>query len=84
MFSGILGPTALGAQSILLQLDTFFYQIPLGIQIACSIKVGQSLGAGEIVSAKNYGWAAMGLTCMTGLSITLIFKVLNMYKGLQL
>ena len=40
-------------------------QVPLSCQIACSIKVGQRLGVGNIQGAKAIGWLAIAFnsTC---------------------
>lgn len=53
--TGLLGTTDLGAQAVVLQLDSIWFQVPLGIQIACAIRVGQNLGAGRPLAAKVTG-----------------------------
>jgi len=49
--TGLLGKIELGAQSVLLQIDSIWFQIPLGIQIATSIRIGQYLGSGNKLGA---------------------------------
>ncbi|KAK2173132.1 hypothetical protein NP493_901g00082 [Ridgeia piscesae] len=51
--TGLLGTTELGAQSVLLQINSLWFQVPLGIQISTSICIGQLLGAGDEMGAKT-------------------------------
>lgn len=59
--TGLLGKTDLGAQSVVLNIDSLWFQLPLGLQIACSIRVGQYLGAAKAMNAKTTGRVAMTL-----------------------
>ncbi|GAA5863090.1 hypothetical protein JCM8547_002794 [Rhodosporidiobolus lusitaniae] len=43
--TSFLGPTALAAQSVLLTSASFFYQFQFSLSIACSVRVGNLLGA---------------------------------------
>ncbi|XP_075041570.1 multidrug and toxin extrusion protein 1-like [Mixophyes fleayi] len=53
ILSGILGVEDLGAQSVIYQLATIFFMVPLGYGIAACVLVGQALGAGDIAQAKK-------------------------------
>ncbi|KAK2174351.1 hypothetical protein NP493_810g01016 [Ridgeia piscesae] len=59
--TGLLGTTELGAQSVLLQIDILWYQIPLGIQIATTIRIGQLLGARDEIGAKTVAHISIAL-----------------------
>ena len=48
---GLLGVIELGAQSVLLLINGFWVQLPIGIMIASTICIGQSLGAGDKTAA---------------------------------
>lgn len=69
--AGILSKEELAAQSVILQLSAVAYQIPLGTSFACSIRVGQHLGAGDHVSAKRAIIVAIAIT-LVGASATVV------------
>ncbi|XP_077575925.1 multidrug and toxin extrusion protein 1-like [Stigmatopora nigra] len=50
--AGIISETELGAQSIAYQLTVVAYMFPMGIASAASVRVGNSLGAGNTEAAK--------------------------------
>ncbi|XP_015413838.1 PREDICTED: multidrug and toxin extrusion protein 1 [Myotis davidii] len=51
--SGILGMVELGAQSIVYELATVVFMIPTGFSVAASVRIGNALGAGDIVQARR-------------------------------
>lgn len=58
-----------------------FPQVPLGLSIAVSIRVGNELGAGNSLGAKRAAHAALGIICMlflagTVMSIALVTEAL--------
>jgi len=59
--SGILGMSSLAATTIVLQLCTVLYNIPFGISVATSVRVGNQLGANNPCGAKRSCHAAVGL-----------------------
>ncbi|XP_077461428.1 multidrug and toxin extrusion protein 1-like [Stigmatopora argus] len=50
--AGIISEAELGAQSIAYQLTVIAYMFPMGISSAASVRVGNSLGAGNTEAAK--------------------------------
>ncbi|XP_040180538.1 multidrug and toxin extrusion protein 1-like isoform X1 [Rana temporaria] len=53
ILAGILGVVDLGAQSIVYQMANIVFMVPVGYSIATSVRIGHSLGAGDIVQAKK-------------------------------
>ncbi|XP_064650008.1 multidrug and toxin extrusion protein 1-like [Lineus longissimus] len=45
VLAGLLGSVPLGAQSIAFQVASMAYMLPLGVGLACNIRVGQMLGS---------------------------------------
>jgi MATE family multidrug resistance protein len=58
---GRLGPIALAAHQIVLQIAGFTFMMPMGISAAAAVVVGQQLGAGAPKNAIRQGWLAIGL-----------------------
>jgi MATE family multidrug resistance protein len=58
---GRLGPIALAAHQIVLQIAGFTFMMPMGISAAAAVVVGQQLGAGSPRNAVHQGWLAIGL-----------------------
>ncbi|XP_017559892.1 multidrug and toxin extrusion protein 1 [Pygocentrus nattereri] len=50
--AGLISETELGAQSVIYELATIAYMIPLGFGVAASVRVGNALGAGNTEQAK--------------------------------
>jgi MATE family multidrug resistance protein len=50
---------AAAAHSIVLNIASFTFMVPLGISAAAAILVGQALGAGDTLGAKKFGNAAL-------------------------
>ena len=51
--SGRLGVETLGTMSICMQILTLVYMLPLGVNVAVSVRVGRSLGEGNTSKAKR-------------------------------
>ncbi|NWS21918.1 S47A2 protein, partial [Pachyramphus minor] len=66
--AGLLSVVELGAQSVIYELASAAYMVPLGISVAASVRVGNALGSGDVVQAKT--------SCMTALLCTGVFAVL--------
>lgn len=62
--AGRLGPAALAAHEIALNVCGFTFMVPLGISSAGSVRVGQAIGRGDPEAAVVSGWAALGLGAM--------------------
>ncbi|KAJ3025446.1 UNVERIFIED_CONTAM: hypothetical protein HDU68_007130 [Siphonaria sp. JEL0065] len=60
LFAGILGPSYLVAQTILLSAASWAYTIPLGVSIASSTRIGNALGSGFPDNARVSAFVAVG------------------------
>ncbi|NWW15687.1 S47A2 protein, partial [Falcunculus frontatus] len=65
--AGLISVVELGAQSVIYELASVAYMVPLGISVAASVRVGNALGAGDVVQAKT--------SCITALLCTGLFAV---------
>ncbi|KAM3183114.1 hypothetical protein ACTXT7_011002 [Hymenolepis weldensis] len=69
---GVIGVTELAAQTLLININQTLYNLlSVGLGIACSIIVGQSLGAGEAAIPPVTIFAGLFLTC-TGMSLAAV------------
>ncbi len=60
---GLIGSAELAAHTVALQVAAFFFQIPMGIGQAATIRVGYHFGAGNREACGRAGWAGV-LTCL--------------------
>ncbi|CAL8333299.1 unnamed protein product [Lota lota] len=58
--AGLISEVELGAQSIVYELATLAYMFPLGFSVAASVRVGNSLGAGNVEQAKLTSKVSIG------------------------
>ncbi|XP_014808543.1 PREDICTED: multidrug and toxin extrusion protein 1 [Calidris pugnax] len=65
--AGLLSVVELGAQSIIYELSSAAYMVPLGFSVAASVRVGNALGSGDVVQAKT--------SCITALLCAGVFAV---------
>ncbi|KAM9526207.1 multidrug and toxin extrusion protein 2-like [Guaruba guarouba] len=65
--AGLLSVVELGAQSVIYELSSAAYMVPLGFSVAASVRVGNALGSGDVVQAKT--------SCITALLCTEVFAV---------
>ncbi|XP_075627945.1 multidrug and toxin extrusion protein 2 [Balearica regulorum gibbericeps] len=65
--AGLLSVVELGAQSVIYELSSAAYMVPLGFSVAVSVRVGNALGSGDVVQAKT--------SCITALLCAGIFAV---------
>ncbi|XP_074640075.1 multidrug and toxin extrusion protein 1-like isoform X2 [Tubulanus polymorphus] len=75
--AGILGEVELAAQSIMHQIDFVVFMIPLGVSIACSIRVGQCLGMSQAKQAKQSVIVAFSLTFISQAFISIMLLILS-------
>ncbi|XP_072496101.1 multidrug and toxin extrusion protein 2 [Notamacropus eugenii] len=74
---GLLSVVELSAQSIIYEVSTVTYMIPLGFGSAVCVRVGNALGAGDIHAAKRS--AVTGVLCTVGIFIV-IGSLLAIFK----
>ncbi|XP_035198699.1 multidrug and toxin extrusion protein 2-like [Oxyura jamaicensis] len=65
--AGLLSVVELGAQSVIYELSSAAYMVPLGFSVAASVRVGNALGSGDVMQAKT--------SCITALLCTEVFAV---------
>ncbi|NXV40887.1 S47A2 protein, partial [Uria aalge] len=65
--AGLLSVVELGAQSVIYELSSAAYMVPLGFSVAASVRVGNALGSGDVVQAKT--------SCITTLLCAEVFAV---------
>ena len=65
LLSGYFGPVELSAQTVLTNLESLFFMIPLGISTACTTRVGNALGHGEPESASRALKVGLGWSLIT-------------------
>ncbi len=71
---GLIGPAALAAHAIAIQLAAVSFMIPLGLGQAATIRVGLAHGAGNAAGIRHAGWSAFGL----GIAISVAASVIIM------
>ncbi|KAB2959098.1 MAG: MATE family efflux transporter [Thermoanaerobaculia bacterium] len=64
LWAGRLGTRELAAHSIVLNLASLAYMVPLGISIGATTRVGNRIGAGDRPGARRAAWVAFGLAAM--------------------
>ncbi len=64
---GLIGPAALAAHAIAVQLAAVSFMIPMGLGQAATIRVGLAHGARNDAGVRHAGWSAFGL----GLAISI-------------
>jgi MATE family multidrug resistance protein len=61
LFAGWLGEVELAAHTIVLNLASLAFMVPLGISMAAVTRVGNLLGAGDRGGAQRASWIALGM-----------------------
>jgi MATE family multidrug resistance protein len=69
LMAGKLGPDALAAHAIVLNLATLSFTFPLGISVAAAVRVGNLIGAGDAPGARR----AAALSLLLGVSVMAFF-----------
>ena len=59
--AGTIGPTALAAHEVVLQVAGTTFMVPLGISSAAAVRVGQALGRGDPAGSGRSGWTAVAI-----------------------
>ena len=70
---GWVGTEALAAHQIALQTASIAFMVPLGISIAASVRVGQAVGAGDMVRTKVAGYLGIAISGVSMLVSGLCF-----------
>ncbi len=75
LFAGWLGEAPLAAFSVVINLSSVSFMIPLGIGMAAAVRVGNLTGAGRPVEARRAAWVALALGAAMMLVSALVFVV---------
>lgn len=79
LFAGRLGEVSLAAHTIVLNLASLTFMVPLGISIAAVTRVGQRIGQRDFKGAQQSAWLAMGMGAgVMGVSAILIVLCRNL------
>jgi MATE family multidrug resistance protein len=65
--AGRITPVALAANQIVLNVASFVFMVPLGLNSAAAVRVGQAVGRGDAEGVRRAGWTALllsGLFCV--------------------
>jgi len=68
-----IGPTALAAHQIALNVASFFFMVPLGLGSAAAVRVGQAVGRHDTAGIRHAGWAALGLALVYEITLSSLF-----------
>lgn len=77
LFAGRLGAPALAAHSIVLNIASVSFMVPLGISIGTATRVGNLIGAGQPWRAQRSAWVAMAMGGGTMTLFALTFVTLR-------
>ncbi|MDG1500235.1 MAG: MATE family efflux transporter [Planctomycetota bacterium] len=75
LMAGNLGEDSLAAHSLVMQLVSLIFMIPLGIGIAASVRVGNLIGARDPLGAQRTAHVALALTGAFMAMISMVFIV---------
>ncbi len=72
---GLVGPAALAAHAIAIQIASVTFMVPLGFSQAVTVRVGRAFGAGDAAGVMRAGWSAyaMGVAFMALTACVMVF-----------
>jgi MATE family multidrug resistance protein len=73
LMAGLLGELGLAAHTVVLNLASLSFMVPLGLSIATVTRVGNLIGAGNPQAAQRAAWVALGLGALTMSAFSLSF-----------
>lgn len=75
LLMGLIGSDSLAAYAIALQIATFTFMVPLGLNQAVTVRVGRAYGAGDRDGIRRAGWTAygLGIAFMSMTALVMIF-----------
>ncbi|MCK6446472.1 MAG: MATE family efflux transporter [Planctomycetes bacterium] len=65
LFAGRIGATELAAHTIVINLASLSFMVPLGISMGTATRVGNLIGAADNVGAQRAAWAGFALGALT-------------------
>ncbi len=73
LIAGWLGATALAAHTIVMNLASITFMMPLGIAQGAAVRVGNLIGAGEPERARVASWVGIGMGAAVMIAAAVIF-----------
>jgi MATE family multidrug resistance protein len=73
--AGRLAPAALAAHHIAMNLWAFVFMVPLGLNAAGAVRVGQAVGRRDRDGVRRAGWTALVLAALFTASAAVVFLV---------
>lgn len=77
LLAGHLGAVPLAAHTVVINIASFAFMVPLGISAASSVMVGQAMGRGNEKEAGAAGWTCIGLGGFTMAAFGILFYFLG-------
>jgi multidrug resistance protein, MATE family len=71
--AGRITPLALAANQIALNVVSFFFMIPLGLNSAAAVRVGQAVGRDDAAGVRIAGWTAIALALIYAMIMSIAF-----------
>ncbi|MBV9561119.1 MAG: MATE family efflux transporter [Bradyrhizobium sp.] len=86
LLMGWISTTALAAHQIALQVTAILFMVPLGINQAATVRVGQAVGRGDATAVRRAGWTAVLIGIVSGALLTLAvvagrFAIARLFLG---
>ncbi|ELW62588.1 Multidrug and toxin extrusion protein 2 [Tupaia chinensis] len=78
---GLLSVVDLSAQSVIYEVSTMTYMIPMGLSVAVCVRVGTALGAADIAQAKRSAISGVLCTVVTSLVVGTLLGILRNHLG---
>jgi len=77
LFATLLGTPEVAAQTIILQISSMAFMVPLGIGVTVASFVGNAIGAGKTTLAKQMGKLSLVYTACTNIVVGVIIVVVG-------
>lgn len=74
--AGRITPVALAANQIVLNVASFVFMVPLGLNSAAAVRVGQAVGRGDSAGVRRAGWTALLLSGVFCVATTIVLVVM--------
>ncbi|XP_019401277.1 PREDICTED: multidrug and toxin extrusion protein 1 isoform X1 [Crocodylus porosus] len=79
--AGLISVVELGAQSVIYELSSAAYMVPLGFSVAASVRVGNALGSGDAEQARTSCISALLCTGVLGVVVAALLGTLKDVVG---
>ncbi|XP_019347451.1 multidrug and toxin extrusion protein 2 isoform X2 [Alligator mississippiensis] len=79
--AGLISVVELGAQSVIYELSSAAYMVPLGFSVAASVRVGNALGSGDAEQARTSCISALLCTGVLGVVVATLLGTLKDVVG---